>query len=57
MDDIATPRELAKELGISAKRIRTHLLAEYGLLEERNLTRWELTTEEAALVRAYFAGL
>lgn len=49
-----TPLELAKELGVSATAIRDYLRSEYGLLAERHLTRWQLTGEEAARVRAHF---
>lgn len=54
VDDTITPRELARELGVSTKAIRDFLRAEYGLLAERQLTRWELKGEEAARVRAHF---
>lgn len=54
MDDVTTPRELAIELGVSAKRIRKFLRVEHGVLSARQLTRWELTGEQAARVRARF---
>lgn len=54
MDDFIVPLELAKELGVSATAVRDYLRSEYGLLAERQLTRWQLTDEEAARVRAHF---
>lgn len=56
MDDLITPQELSKELGVSAKAVREYLRSEYGLLAKCQLTRWELTGEEAARVRAHFRG-
>ncbi len=55
MSEPTTPRELAQELGVSAKSIRDYLRNEYGLLAPRGLKRWELTGDQAATVRAHFA--
>ncbi|WP_157446653.1 hypothetical protein [Cellulosimicrobium sp. TH-20] len=51
MSDPVTPADLERELGVSARKIRDVLRAEYGLLAERGDTRWELTAEQADSVR------
>lgn len=50
-----TPAQLALELGVTAKRIRTILRARYGTLPSHE-TRRQLTDEQAAHVRAELAG-
>ena len=54
MDEPITPRELARDLDVSGKRIRDYLRSRYGKLAERQLTRWELTDAEASDVRTHF---
>ncbi|MGB3910240.1 MAG: hypothetical protein WBL06_07200 [Pseudolysinimonas sp.] len=53
-DDV-TPADLAKELGIDAKRIRAFLRATYGKLNRSVETRWKLTPDQASKVRRHFA--
>lgn len=48
-----TPRELAIELNMSPKSIRDFLRALYGTLGN-GTTRWNLTPEQAELVRTHF---
>ena len=50
-NDEVTPADLARELGVPAKKIRDVLRAEYGVLAERDETRWELTAEQVSHVR------
>jgi len=50
-DDVVTPADLERELGVPAKQIRVLLRAEYGRLAEQGETRWELTDEQVAQVR------
>ena len=52
MTDTITPRELAKELGHSARTIRGWL-REQGW-QSQPYSRWHLTLEQADLVRAHF---
>lgn len=52
MDQTKTPAELAKELGVDAKRIRKWLRAQ-GWQSIPN-TRWHLTTDQADQVRGRF---
>lgn len=54
MAETITPRELAKELGLSARTIRGWLRAQGW--QSHPYTRWHLTDEKAALVRAHFKG-
>lgn len=51
--DDTTPAELSRELGVSQKRIRDFLRAEYGLLDTFT-TRWLLSEEQANRVRSRF---
>ena len=55
MEDFETPGELARELGVSPKRVRDYLRSQYGLLAERNETRWQLDSLSADGVRVYFS--
>ncbi|HEY8591174.1 MAG TPA: SDR family NAD(P)-dependent oxidoreductase [Naasia sp.] len=48
-----TPADLSRELGVDQKRIRDHLREQYGTLPADE-TRWILTSEQAAGVRARF---
>lgn len=50
-NDVVTPADLARELGAPAKKVRDILRAEYGVLAERDETRWELTDEQVSHVR------
>ncbi|WP_157487989.1 MULTISPECIES: hypothetical protein [unclassified Leifsonia] len=52
MDDL-TPADLARDLGVSQKRIRDVLRAAYGKLRPPT-TRWKLTADQANVVRAHF---
>jgi hypothetical protein len=52
-DDEVTPERLATELGYSGRAIRGFLRQEYGKLAPPE-TRWLLTPEQAAAVRARF---
>jgi hypothetical protein len=54
-DDV-TPADLAKELGIDAKRIRVFLRATYGKLNRSVETRWRLTPDRVGAVRRHFVG-
>jgi len=56
MNESLTPRKLARELGVSPKTVREVLRRRYGTLAERQLTRWELTREQADMVRAELGG-
>lgn len=51
-DDAVTPRELSAELGVSDRRTRAWL-REQGW-QAVPYTRWRLTAEQAAQVRAHF---
>ncbi|MDJ0335633.1 hypothetical protein QMG83_10405 [Salinibacterium sp. G-O1] len=53
MSELATPADLARELGITHKRVRDFLRAEYGKLTPPT-TRWELNSEQEAKVRLNF---
>ncbi|MGB3910245.1 MAG: hypothetical protein WBL06_07225 [Pseudolysinimonas sp.] len=53
-DDV-TPADLARELGIDAKRIRVFLRATYGKLNRSVESRWKLTPDQGASVRRHFA--
>lgn len=52
MERTVTPSELARELGVSARRIR-HWLREQGWQSVR-YTRWHLSPDQAAQVRKRF---
>ncbi|MGM1030615.1 MAG: hypothetical protein ACQEWM_12225 [Actinomycetota bacterium] len=57
MDDTITPEQLARELGIDAKRIRGFLRDPKdgrGPFEHGRYDRWHLRPEEADRVRARF---
>jgi hypothetical protein len=49
-----TPAELARELRVTAKRVRSILRAEYGTLPAAE-SRWHLTDAQVAHVRAVVA--
>ncbi len=53
MNDLITPNDLARELGVSAKTIRDYLRSKYGTLPSFE-TRWHLTESQASDVRAHF---
>jgi len=52
MGETVTPRELAKELGVSARAVRQWLRGQ-GWQTVR-YARWHLTDDQAAQVRAHF---
>jgi len=54
MTDLITPNDLARELGVSAKKIRDYLRSKYGTLPPLE-TRWHLTESQASAVRAHFS--
>lgn len=54
MADFVTPRDLAHELGVSQKDIREYLRQQYGLLADRDETRWQLDVNQAESVREHF---
>jgi len=54
MTDPITPNDLARELGVSAKKIRDYLRSKYGNLPSFE-TRWHLTESQASDVRAHFS--
>lgn len=54
---VVTPKELAKELGIDAKRIRAYLRTteKFGhLVTHAKQTSWQLSPAQAELVRVRF---
>lgn len=54
-NNLITPAELARELGVSARSIRVYLRGKYGRLEESNETRWRLDDVDADDVRRTFS--
>ncbi len=52
MTDPITPSQLSTELGVSAKTIRRWLRAQGW--QAMPYARWELTPDQAALVREHF---
>lgn len=56
MNDPVTPADLSRELGVSQKRIRDFLRAEYGKLGPHQ-TRWLLTEPQVVAVNAHFREL
>jgi hypothetical protein len=54
MADSVTPRDLSHELGVSQKDIRDYLREQYGLLADRDETRWQLDVNQAESVREHF---
>lgn len=52
MADTVTPRELAKELGLSPRTIRGWL-RDQGW-QSQPYARWQLTVEQADVVRTHF---
>lgn len=50
-EDVVTPADLARTLGVSPKKIRHVLRAKYGRLTEHGATRWHLTAEQIDYVR------
>ena len=53
--NITTPADLARELDISAKAVRTFLRSVYGVLPPF-MSRWLLDAKQAAYVRDHFRG-
>lgn len=53
MADDITPKDLARELGVSSKTIRAWLRIEYPRAAEHGLA-WHLDQDQAAAVRARF---
>lgn len=53
MDDDLTPAELARELGVSQLAVRNALRNQYGKLVPP-VSRWKLTDNQAAEIRAHF---
>lgn len=49
-----TPKALAEELQIDAKRIRAYLRSEFGRDAEAKNTSWMLSEDQAEAVRAKF---
>lgn len=49
-----TPRELARQLGVDQRAIRSYLREKYGRLAPRHETRWLLDSVQAASVRVEF---
>lgn len=54
MADSVTPRDLSHKLGVSQKDIRDYLREQYGLLADRDETRWQLDVNQAESVREHF---
>ncbi|HBS76227.1 MAG TPA: hypothetical protein DEB55_17875 [Microbacterium sp.] len=54
MSPTLTPAELARELSVPAKRIRSYLRSEYGRLKFPE-TRWHLDAAQANDVRDHFS--
>ena len=52
--DTVTPEELAVELGVDAKAIRSWLRSVEMRSETEKHARWQLSTEEANFVRTQF---
>ena len=52
MDDTVTPADLARELNVSARRIRQWLRAQGW--QSVPYSRWRLSPEQAAQVRRHF---
>lgn len=50
-----TPKELARELSVPAKRIRVYLRSKYGRLKFPE-TRWHLDAAQANDVRNHFSA-
>ncbi|GAA4688803.1 hypothetical protein [Promicromonospora umidemergens] len=56
-DDVVTPADLARKLGLSPKTVRAWLRAEYNTLDSRGSeARWHLTDEQVAHVQRRAAG-
>ncbi len=55
MTDGVAPAELARELGVSQRRIRAFLRSQWGKLDTWT-TRWVLTDEQITAVRGHFAS-
>lgn len=53
---VIRPNDLAKELGVDAKRVRTFLRSEFSRDPEAKNTNWELSPEMAAKVRDRFTA-
>lgn len=53
MSDVVTPADLARELGVTQKRIRAFLRSGWGTLDNWT-TRWQLTDEQVRAVRSEF---
>lgn len=52
--ELATPNDLARELGETPLAVRTYVRSKYGRLAERQETRWRLDPEQVADVRREF---
>ncbi|WP_407669884.1 helix-turn-helix domain-containing protein [Ornithinimicrobium ciconiae] len=52
MSEVVTPKQLAEELGVSDRTIRQWLRNQGW--QSVPYTRWQLTAEQAARVRAHF---
>jgi predicted site-specific integrase-resolvase len=50
-DDVVTPADLARDLGLSDKTVRDWLRRRYGTLASRNESRWHLTEDQVESVR------
>ena len=50
-DDVVTPADLARDLGLSSKAVRAWLRDEYGTLISRGESRWRLTSDQVVFVR------
>jgi len=53
-DPRLTPKDLARELGVTAKAIRAFLRSKYGKLDKSVVTRWRLDDDQVVLVRERF---
>ncbi|WP_438853911.1 DUF6998 domain-containing protein [Agromyces sp. M3QZ16-3] len=53
MSDVVTPAELARELGVTQKRIRAFLRSGWGTLDSWT-TRWQPTDQQVSAVRDEF---
>lgn len=51
-----TPNELAAELGISPKTLRSYLRGRYGKLSDQSKSHWELDDAQISLARSRFGG-
>ena len=56
MAEYATPKDLARELGVTPRQIRVYLRSKYGVLGPFE-TRWQLDSLRAADVAAHFRSI